>query len=175
MSGGEQLEEKTKCMERVRKKQKEPLGNSMWASYAVLEKEHSPPSLACLVLHTQLAMFKHKCPALCSEEMPLDLTSSQIFSACPKILGKYSFFLDEYKTKYMPEWKGVWTVRLSNWQRHEKNAFFKIDTGIGTWGSTYNVSSSTPKEVLLCQCTIWPWPCQAQLVHTRYCSQSLSL
>lgn len=105
MSWGEQLEEKTKCMERVRKKQKEPLGDSMWAIYAVLEKEHSPPSLACLVLHTQLAMSKHKCPALCSEEMPLDLTSSQIFSACPKILGKYSFFLDEYKTKCMQNGK----------------------------------------------------------------------
>lgn len=47
MSRGEQLEEeKNKCMERVRTKQKELLGDSMWASYAVLEKEHSLPSLA---------------------------------------------------------------------------------------------------------------------------------
>lgn len=81
---------------------------------------------------------------------------------------------NEDKGRYLPRCKVVWSTMLSNWQKHEKeNAFFMTGTGIGSWSSTYNLSSSTQEEVILCFCAIWPWPSQAQLVHMRYCSQSL--
>lgn len=53
-----------------------------------------------------LAMFKHKCPALCSQEMPLDLTSAQRLSTSLKIVERYSFVLkNEDKRKHLPDRK----------------------------------------------------------------------